>query len=108
MIKTRRNFFKQAIKNPTTVGAIAPFSQTTIRKMFAKIDFSHTLHIVEFGAGQGNVTKQILADMHASAKLLACEINDEFIKDLQVLASKDAKLQVIHDGAQHIEKYCAA
>ncbi len=56
-----RDFIKQYIKNPKTVGAIAPSSEKLAYKMVEDINFLNASCIVEYGSGTGVFTEKILS-----------------------------------------------
>lgn len=72
------NFFKEAIKDIRTSGTIFPSSRFLTRKIVNTIDFSTAKVIVEFGPGNGIITKQILKKLQPQTKLIVFEINDSF------------------------------
>ena len=53
-------FIRQYIKNPRTVGAIAPSSEKLAYKMVEDINFSNVSCIIEYGPGAGVFTEKIL------------------------------------------------
>ncbi len=102
MIK-KLHFFLEYLKNPKQVGAIASSSQFLVKSMIDEIDFHKSSCIVELGAGQGNITKDLLRKLPKKSKLLTFEINKKFVKDLRKI--KDKRLIVIEDSAENLEKY---
>jgi len=72
------NFFKEAIKDIRTSGTIFPSSRFLTRKIVNNIDFSVAKVIVEFGPGNGIITKEILKRIQPETKLIVFEINDKF------------------------------
>lgn len=65
------------------LGAAFPSSQFVVDKVLAPIDFENARLIVEYGAGIGNISIEILRRMHKDAKLLVFEINEDLIEFLQ-------------------------
>lgn len=65
------------------LGAAFPSSQFTIEKILAPIDFENARLIVEYGAGIGNISIEILRRMHKDAKLLVFELNEDLIEFLR-------------------------
>lgn len=65
------------------LGAAFPSSQFTIEKILAPIDFENARLIVEYGAGVGNISIEILRRMHKDAKLLVFELNEDLIEFLR-------------------------
>ncbi|MCK9272351.1 methyltransferase [Candidatus Gracilibacteria bacterium] len=98
-----KTFLKKFIKSPKTVGSFVPSSHKLISSMLKNIDFLEDLLIVEFGAGTGVITKQILKKISPNSKILVFEIHSEFIDELNKI--KDPRVKIIHDGAQNITNY---
>ena len=88
-----------------TVGTIASTSSSTGRRMIRQIDFTKADCIVELGAGDGVITKEILAKMAHTCKLISFEINPRFCEELDKI--KDDRLVVINDSAEKITEYVA-
>ena len=82
------------------IGAVAKSSKFTIAKICKAIDFSRDIILVEYGPGDGVITKAILQKMTKGSKLIAIETNDLLVKKL--LAISDNRLIVIHDCAENI------
>jgi len=104
------NFFIQGIKHFKEVGTISR-SSVFVGKTMTKdkhIDWSQARCIVELGAGDGPITKQILKKMRPDAKLLCFEINDEFNKKLEEEFGADPRIQIINDDAVKLGEYIKA
>ena len=65
------------------LGSAFPSSQFTTEKLLAPIDFENAKVIVEYGAGVGNISIEILRRMRKDAKLLVFEINEDLIAFLK-------------------------
>ncbi len=102
---TKIDFLKTGIKNLKTVGAVTRSSKFLCKKSISFIDFKEAKVIVELGAGDGVVTKHILAKMRPDAKLLAFEIMPDMAKLLRKI--KDDRLVVIEDSAALLAEYLA-
>jgi phospholipid N-methyltransferase len=59
--------------------------------------------VVEFGAGTGPVTTEILKYMPEDGKLISFEVNPKFCRELEKI--KDKRLKVVNDGAENYAKY---
>lgn len=68
--------------------------------MLEDIDFSNTNVIVEYGSGNGIITKQILDKMNSDAVLICFEINNEFYNHLNNI--NDKRLTVLNISAENI------
>lgn len=97
----RLKFFKEAVKSLKTSGTVTPSSRFLAKRMIAKIDFAKTDVIVELGAGNGVITKQILKKIHPKATLVCFEINENFHQEL--LKIKNKQLVVLNASAEKIE-----
>ncbi len=93
-------FTKAAIKDYRRVGAIVPSSGYISRRIGKMVSGDLVL---EYGAGNGVITKEILKGLSSEAKLIAFELNDEFFKELQEI--KDARLLSLHEDVRKAEDY---
>lgn len=103
-IRNNKNFLLEAIRHIKTTGTVWPSSPHLIKKMLSPIDFARADYIVEFGVGNGNITRALLERMKPGAKLLAFEINEQFYRE-QKQQIKDNRLVLINDSAEEIERY---
>ena len=97
-------FLFQYIKNPKTVGAIAPSSKYLADKMVDEIDFSKAKCIVEYGPGTGIFTEKILARINSDATVVLIEINNEFYLNLRKLYGHKKNIIIINGSAENIDK----
>lgn len=95
------NFIYEFLKHPSEIGTATQSSKLLARSMAQEINGS--LHVVEFGAGMGAVTGQILKRLPTNGRLTCFEINAQFCK--QLLKISDPRLRVINDDAKNCEKY---
>ena len=73
-------FVKEVVNSIKNIGAIAPSSKYLANNIIKQIDFNQNQIILEFGCGNGAITKQILKQMPSSSRLISLEINDPFLK----------------------------
>ncbi|MBI2633042.1 MAG: methyltransferase [Parcubacteria group bacterium] len=102
-MQNRIRFFVEYVKDPLTVGAIAPSSRFLSQAIVEEINFKNAKVILEIGAGQGHITREIIGKLRNDQKLISFEINKKFtnmLKDIQ----KD-NVVVIEDSAEKIEEY---
>jgi len=71
--------------------------------MLQPIDFSSAKVIVEAGAGEGCITKEVLKRMRPDAVLYAFEVNKNFCTILNRI--RDRRLHVVTDSAERIHDY---
>ena len=101
---TKRSFIKQFFKDKQMVGAVSPSTKFLGEKMLENVDFENAKLIVELGPGTGVFTDLIIQRMRPDAKLLIFELNDAFHTTLNTRIN-DTRVSIIHDSAEHIEKY---
>lgn len=87
-----------------TTGAINQSSRRCQIEMCSKLANTPHQIIVEFGAGPGNITREILSKIHESSTLYSFELNKEFCEQLQA-DIHDKRLILINDSAQNLAKY---
>jgi phosphatidylethanolamine/phosphatidyl-N-methylethanolamine N-methyltransferase len=98
-------FFKGMMQGPKQVGAIAPTSSITARKMASVVDVTSGLPVLELGPGTGVITKQILARGVQPEKIVSVEYSRDFYERLV----KDyAGVNFIHGDAFDLEKTLGA
>lgn len=71
-------FIKEAISKIHTIGSVKPSSKFLIQKCLKDLDFTEDKIIVEFGAGSGNFTEEILQKITQNSKLIVFETNENF------------------------------
>ncbi|RYD72617.1 MAG: ribosomal RNA adenine dimethylase [Sphingobacteriales bacterium] len=101
---TKNSFIIEALKSIKTTGTVWPSSPHLIRKMLSPINFSKADCIIEFGVGDGCITRELLQKMKFGSKLLAFEINPQFYNQ-QLKELKDDKLFLINDSAEKADFY---
>lgn len=89
-----RNFFK----SPAMLGSLVPSSRFLVNDVLSTVDWERARVIVEFGPGVGTMTREILRRMHPQARLIAIELNPEFVQFLQTEIS-DRRLHVVNASA---------
>ena len=94
-------FFKTALsftKNIKTTGAIGETSRFVEEEITSQVFPDQKQLIVEFGAGHGNITKAILNKMHPESQLIAFEVEDTFLDELQKIKDSRLHLELISAG----------
>ncbi len=100
----KKEFLTEFLKpEKNNIGAVAPSSKYLVKKMVDPIDFTKVKCIVEFGAGTGNITKELLNRMPQDSILIAFEINKEFCEKLKEI--NDPRIKIISDTAENLESY---
>ncbi len=102
---TKRRFLREFVKNAKDVGSVFPSSRFLQRKMISKVDFHNASCIVEFGPGEGCITRQIVKRMGPDTQLFSFEVNESFIANY--LRFDDPRVYIIHDSAENFSQYLA-
>src|SRR3989344_5957460 len=95
------DFIKIAIKDYKNVGAIATTSKYTINKVLKGLKPEYK-YIIEYGAGSGVFTKEILNILPYDGKIIAIEMNSNFLKVLSKI--KDDRLIVLSGDVTKISR----
>jgi phosphatidylethanolamine/phosphatidyl-N-methylethanolamine N-methyltransferase len=98
------NFFKQALKNPGEVGAIAPSSMRLAHAMASQAGGAQ--HVIELGAGTGSVTAALREKM-PDVPLLAVELMPPLVQELR---QRFPEIRVTCDAAHLVlqeQQHCA-
>lgn len=94
-------FICEFARNPKDVGTFTQSSKHLAKKMAQEIDGS--AEVVEFGAGAGSVTREILKRLPENGRLTCFEINSKFCNYLEKI--NDLRLKVINDDAKNCKQY---
>jgi phospholipid N-methyltransferase len=97
-----RNFFK----HPKMLGSLIPSSPFLTEKLLDQVDWGSAKVIVEYGPGVGNMTEAILKRMNYGARLVAIEMNQDFVGFLNN-NFYDPRLHVQHGSAEDVDKVLA-
>src|SRR5712672_597133 len=92
-----RNFFR----HPRMLGSIIPSSRFLIKQLLQPIDWEKARVIVEYGPGVGGITAEILRRMRPDARLIAIEMNPEFVSFLRKTLV-DERFQVVEGSAADV------
>lgn len=94
-------FARQFLRHPRQLGTIAQSGRVLAQKMAEEIGARS--QVVEFGAGTGPVTREILKRLPAEGHLTCFEINADFCRYLKQIG--DSRLRVVNDDAKNCEQY---
>ncbi len=89
-----QEFIKISLKNLKTVSAIIPTLNWVADSIVQKINPGSRC-VIEFGPGNGVITRKLLQAMTPEGKILAIEILDEFVREMSKI--HDPRLIVIHE-----------
>jgi len=99
------SFIKEYVKNPRTVGAVAPSSEKLSYKMVEDIDFLNVSCIVEYGPGTGAFTEKILNKKEYSTIFIAIEYNKDFYEILRDKFRNEKNFVLINGSAENLKEY---
>jgi phospholipid N-methyltransferase len=94
-------FARQFLRHPKQLGTCFQSGKVLARKMADEV--KGCLQVVEFGAGTGPVTKEILRRLPENARLTSFEINPDLCRSLERIG--DSRLHVVNEDAAHCERY---
>lgn len=94
------DFIKVALKD-YKVGAITKSSPYTVRAILKQVKPGYKL-VVEYGAGDGVITKELLSRLPYDAKVVAVELNKDFLPLLQSI--KDDRLAVKNEDVVRLSE----
>lgn len=95
------DFIKIAIQDYKKVGAITISSKYAIRTILKALKPEYK-YIVEYGAGSGVITKEILKILPSNGKIVALELNRSLFKKLSEI--KDSRLVVLNADVVKVSK----
>ena len=90
------SFLKTAVRDIVNVGDVAPSSSYVIKRVTEALP-NGVKTIVEYGPGEGVITKELLKQLPPDGRLLAIELNAEFIEKIKKI--KDPRLTVVAGNA---------
>jgi phospholipid N-methyltransferase len=93
---SRLAFFQGFLKRPLEVGSIIPSSRFLERRVTRAAEIEKADLVIELGPGTGGTTRSFLRAMKPEAKLLAIEINPNFVDKLQRM---DDDRLIVHLGS---------
>jgi len=96
----RIEFFLQGLKHINDIGTVTRSSKNLSKSIASHVNYDDAKIIVEIGAGDGVITRQILKKMKPDAQLISFEINEVFCHNLRAI--DDDRLVVIEDSAEKI------
>lgn len=95
-------FFNGFLRHPQQVGSVIPSSRFLKKHLIDAADISSAMTILELGPGTGGTTRAFLKAMQPDARLLAIEINREFVNILNQI--QDPRLMVYHGNAINLNE----
>lgn len=96
-----KNFLKIALGDFIHVGEIFPSSPWACRSVVKHLHSSPKV-VVEYGPGNGVVTKQILKRLPKKSRLISIEVNEHFLPQLRDI--DDSRLKIIHGDVLEVSQ----
>jgi len=93
--------FIKTLTKDYKVAAICRSSKFTARRIAKEVKPQYKI-IVEYGPGDGVVTKEILKVLSSDGQLVVIELNPDFIRELKKI--KDSRLKIISGDVAKISK----
>ena len=90
-----------ALIKDVRVATLSPSSRFLRNRVLNKIDFTRAHLIVEYGAGGGVITREILRRMKKDSRLLAIEVNPILVKELKRIV--DPRLRILEGDVRRID-----
>ncbi len=100
LMRAKADFVHQFIRNPRKMGSITPSSEALCRTMVEAVDWRHQFRIAELGAGDGVLTRRLLAKMAPEATLDVFEISSALAQKLNAL--DDERMTVRTCSAEYL------
>ncbi|HUF47443.1 MAG TPA: methyltransferase domain-containing protein [Vicinamibacterales bacterium] len=75
--------FSRFLRNPRSVGALSPSSQTVARVIADGLPAGDQRRIVELGPGTGALTGELMRRLRPGDRFLAIDVDAAFVKELQ-------------------------
>ncbi len=86
-------FLKIALSDYLVVGTLCPTQEYALRRILSQFKPGYRT-VVEYGAGDGVITKEIIKILPANGKIIAIEINSDLLIELHKIS--DSRLEVWH------------
>lgn len=97
--------FLQTVAKDKNIGAIASSSRHLVRRVLSLLPRQPLELVLEYGPGDGPMTRALLPHLAPTGQLIAIEPNATFVKTLEQIG--DPRLIVIHGRAQEVESLLA-
>ncbi|HLD03049.1 MAG TPA: methyltransferase domain-containing protein [Candidatus Nanoarchaeia archaeon] len=99
----RRRFLVNFLKHPGVTGSITPSSRFLVRKMVESLgDLDSCRCVVEFGAGEGCLTRYLEKRLPEGCKILSFEINKDLLDRVNC---RNGNVILVNDDVARLERY---
>lgn len=92
-------FFRESVRHFWQTGTLVRSSSFLVDSLLADVDFASSKLIVEFGAGSGCVTRELLRRMRPDAQLFSFELSPVFHEEILSISKVNPRLTAIHGCA---------
>ena len=99
-----KSFFKEALSTIKTSGTIRQSSKQLINKCLKDFNFNETSIILEFGAGDGCFTDELLNSFNSHSTLFSFEINETFHSYCKKKFNHQSNFHLIKESALDFDK----
>ena len=96
-------FIKEFLLNPRNIGAITISSKYLAKKMIEHIDFENCSCIVEYGAGTGVFTDEIVRLKKDDTIFIVVELNESLYDFLQKKFKSNINVIVVNEDVQNLK-----
>jgi phospholipid N-methyltransferase len=96
------HFVSNFVRNPRTIGAVAPSSRKLAEAMLPPVDLRTAKVVVEVGAGTGAITGRIMEAIAPDAALIAIELNPDAVERLR---RRFPRIHAICDSVEHLPQH---
>lgn len=103
-ISERGSFLRSFLAHPRAVGAVLPTSRRAVSDMLDLTRIPDAGLIVEFGAGSGVYTRELLRRMGPDARLIAFEVDEGLAAQVRAELD-DSRLQLVAGSAEDAGQY---
>lgn len=103
-LRQRALFLRTMIRHPRQVGAVWPTSTRAVSDLLDLADFDEARTVLEFGAGTGVYTRQVLPRLRPDASFLSFELDPDLASTVSGYLD-DPRLRLINDSAEHAVSY---
>ena len=97
------DYFRSVIRDPK-VAALTGSSRYAVQKIIQELPHP-CMHIIEYGAGEGVVTRKLLAVLPRQAKVFAVELNPFLVSKLKKI--HDPRLVILHENVLDVSQRLA-
>jgi len=98
-----KSFFKEAVSTFKTSGTVRPSSKYLINDCLKYLDFQEGQVVLEFGAGNGCVTQELLNRLPISSRLISFEVNPIFFDYCKKEFKNYANFTIVNHSAVAFE-----